>query len=257
MNVIILAAGEGKRMKALTKKKPKCFLEINGISLIQRLINQLLKLGLKDISIVTGYKAKQFNFKKINYFYNKNYHRTNMVYSLMKAKSKMKKDTLIIYSDLYLSNNILKKMLMIKNEFSVGVDFAWKKYWKYRFNKIKTDIESLKINKKNQIKEIGKNTKNLKEIDARYICIIKTSKKINKIILSIWQKEKNKTKKNLGISGQSLNKAYMTDLINHLVKIKEKINCYAIKFKGGWYEFDNEKDYYKFKTYKKSLDREL
>ena len=66
MNVIILAAGEGKRMKALTKKKPKCFLEINGISLIQRLINQLLKLGLKDISIVTGYKAKQFNFKKIN-----------------------------------------------------------------------------------------------------------------------------------------------------------------------------------------------
>ena len=29
-----------------------------------------------------------------------------------------------------------------------------------------------------------------------------------------------------------------------------KIKNYAIKFKNGWYEFDNKLDYYKFKNYK-------
>ena len=102
---------------------------------------------------------------------------------------------------------------------------------KFRFNKIENDLESLKINRHNQIIEIGKPTKNLSDIDARYIGIIKTSKKINKIIISTWKKEKYKNKNNWGISGKSLNKAYMTDLINHAVNLKKKTMCYAIKFK--------------------------
>ena len=69
MNAIILAAGMGKRMGNLTKNKPKCFLEINGVPLIERLIKQLRNFGVKDISIVTGYKSRQFKFSNINFFF--------------------------------------------------------------------------------------------------------------------------------------------------------------------------------------------
>ena len=200
MNVIILAAGKGSRMKDLTKNKPKCFLKINGVTLIERLINQLKKLKVKDISIVTGYRANKFFFKDVNFFFNKEYRTTNMIYSLMKAKRKLNKDTLIIYSDIFISNEMLKKMLNIKKNFAVAVDIDWKKYWKFRFNKILNDLESLKINNYGHIKEIGKDTLNLKNIDARYIGIIKTSKKINKMITTIWKKEKNKKKR--GIEGR-------------------------------------------------------
>ena len=106
MNVIILAAGMGSRMGSLTKEKPKCFLKVNGVSLIEKLINQLREIGLKDISIVTGYKAKKFRFKNINFFYNKKFKSTNMVYSLMMAKKKLNRDTLIIYSDIIVSKEI-------------------------------------------------------------------------------------------------------------------------------------------------------
>ena len=34
MNVIILAAGQGNRLKPLTNKKPKCLVEIFGKSLL-------------------------------------------------------------------------------------------------------------------------------------------------------------------------------------------------------------------------------
>ena len=72
MNVIILAAGMGSRMGHLTNHGFKCFLKVDGIRLIERLIKQLREIGLMDISIVTGYKAKKFKFKDVNFFTIKN-----------------------------------------------------------------------------------------------------------------------------------------------------------------------------------------
>ena len=249
MKVIILAAGMGKRMGGLTRKIPKCFLKINGQPIILRLINQLRSLGIKDISIVTGYKSHMFKFKNVNLFYNKNYKLTNMVYSLTKAKKKLKDDTLIIYSDIILSKKILERMVNIKSKkyLSVAIDKNWKRYWAYRFDREDQDLESLRLNKKN-ILEIGKKVISSKNIDGRFIGIMRFPKKINQIFLNIWKKTANKNKLNWGISGKSLNKAYMTDLINKL--IEKNVKCNAVLFNNGWYEFDNKKDFKKFNNYK-------
>lgn len=250
MKVIILAAGMGSRMGDLTKDEPKCFLKVNGKTLIERLIDQLRNIGLKDISIVTGYKAKKFKFNDINFFNNKEFKTSNMVYSLMKAKKKLNDDTLVIYSDIIISNKILKEMIGKKynNKLAVAVDIKWKKYWAFRFKNINQDLESLQMNNKKEITEIGKELKNIKDIDGRFIGVIRFSKSVNKTFLKMWNKEKNKNKKNWGISGRSLKKAYMTDLLNKFIKLK--IKCDAVLFKNGWYEFDNKKDYYQFKRFK-------
>jgi len=249
MKVIILAAGMGTRMGELTKNAPKCFLKINEQSIILRLINQLRSFGVKDISIVTGYKSHMFKFKNVSFFHNKRYKSTNMVYSLTKAKKKLKDDTIIIYSDIILSKKILKKMISIKskNYLSVAIDKNWKKYWTYRSDRIDRDLESLRLNKKN-ILEIGKKVISSKNIDGRFIGIMRFPKKINQIFLNMWLKTANKNKLNWGISGKSLNKAYMTDLINKL--IEKNVKCNAILFNNGWYEFDNKKDFKKFNNYK-------
>jgi choline kinase len=253
MNVIILAAGMGTRMASLTRNKPKCFLNIEGSTLIERLINQLRSLGLKDISIVTGYKAKKFKFKNINYFHNKEYKTSNMVYSLMKAKKKFNSDILIIYSDLIVSKKILKEMISTRhiNKLSVAVDLNWKKNWAHKLKKKNKDLESLNINKKNEITEIGADAKCLKNIHGRFIGVVRFSKKINSIFLKTWKTNKNKNEKNWGISGRSLKQAYMTDLLNKLINMK--IKCKAVLFNNGWYEFDSKSDYYKFKKYNLSF----
>ena len=46
MQAIILAAGMGKRLKELTKDNTKCMVKVNGVSLIERLLNQLDKKDL-------------------------------------------------------------------------------------------------------------------------------------------------------------------------------------------------------------------
>ena len=41
MQAVILAAGKGTRFKDMTAEKPKCMVEVNGETLIHRLLRQL------------------------------------------------------------------------------------------------------------------------------------------------------------------------------------------------------------------------
>ena len=57
MRVIILAAGQGKRLLPLTADVPKALLDIHGRTLIARQIDAFADCGLTDFVVVTGYGA--------------------------------------------------------------------------------------------------------------------------------------------------------------------------------------------------------
>ena len=57
MRVIILAAGQGKRLLPLTTDVPKALLDIGGKTLIERQVEAFAANGLKDFVVVTGYAA--------------------------------------------------------------------------------------------------------------------------------------------------------------------------------------------------------
>ena len=109
MQAIILAAGMGRRLKELTSNNTKCMLSINGSSLIERMLNALDPQDLKRIIIVTGYQAENLmsyvdSLKistPIEYIENREYERTNNIYSLYLASEQLAEDdTLLLESDL-------------------------------------------------------------------------------------------------------------------------------------------------------------
>ena len=69
-NLMILAAGYGKRMKDLTKLTPKPLLKINNKKLIKNNIDFFLKLSCKKIVINTHYLNEQIKFLE-KYYSNK------------------------------------------------------------------------------------------------------------------------------------------------------------------------------------------
>lgn len=120
MQGLILAAGMGKRLKSLTQNNTKCMVEVNGVTLIDRILNQLEKLHLSKIIIVVGYEGK----KLINYIEtlgiqtpicfvnNPIYYKTNNIYSLALAKEYLiKEDTLLLESDLIFEDSVLHILL--------------------------------------------------------------------------------------------------------------------------------------------------
>ncbi|MHB8584598.1 MAG: bifunctional sugar-1-phosphate nucleotidylyltransferase/acetyltransferase [Thermoplasmatota archaeon] len=56
MKAIVLAAGEGKRMRPLTAARPKVMLPVAGVPMLERLVRQLVAEKVGEITIVTSYQ---------------------------------------------------------------------------------------------------------------------------------------------------------------------------------------------------------
>ena len=120
MQAIILAAGMGKRLRELTQDNTKCMVKVNGVRLIDRVLSQLAKLGLRRTVIVTGYQGeklrkhvgRKWEGMRVDYVDNPIYDRTNNIYSLALAADELVKDeTILLESDIILEDAILEKII--------------------------------------------------------------------------------------------------------------------------------------------------
>ncbi|MBR5673190.1 MAG: aminotransferase class I/II-fold pyridoxal phosphate-dependent enzyme [Muribaculaceae bacterium] len=121
MQAIILAAGMGRRLGKYTRDNTKCMLPVNGVRLIDRMLEQLCQLKLSRLVIVVGYKGQELmdhignrydDRLTIEYAMNPIYDKTNNIYSLALVKDKLTEDdTLLIESDLILDDSLFKMIL--------------------------------------------------------------------------------------------------------------------------------------------------
>ena len=100
MQAIIMAAGKGSRLGKLTEDNPKCFLEINGVKVLDYIIALLHENNIYDIVIVTGYKHTIIEdylkgIKGITFVYNPFYEFMNVLGSFFIAQGMVKTDDLI------------------------------------------------------------------------------------------------------------------------------------------------------------------
>ena len=244
MNAIILAAGEGKRLRPLTNDRPKCLIEFNGKTLLDRQISIFKKCGINDITVVTGYNHQMFKNSEIEYIQNTNFATTNMVKSLFCAEKKISESSIVSYGDIIFEEQVLKKLISSENDFSIIIDKNWEEYWRLRFNNPIEDAESLVLDEYDYINEIGQKVDDITEIEGQYIGLMKFQNDgINKIksFFTKCQTYFNEKKINLLHSQRTLDESYMTDFLQGLINEGEKLR--AIKVKNGWLEFDSFNDY--------------
>ncbi|MGB7401720.1 MAG: phosphocholine cytidylyltransferase family protein [Arcobacter sp.] len=239
MKMIILAAGQGTRLRPLTDNKPKCMVEYNDIPIINYIIKTTKELGIEEIAIISGYKKDVLEYhlrdENISFFTNPNYKYTNMVSTLFCAESFMDDDIIISYSDIIYKEEILKKLILSKNDFSVMIDKDWKELWLKRMDNPLEDAETLKIRNK-KIIEIGKRAKSYSEIEGQYIGLIKISKSVIKEIINYYKS----LNKNELYDGKKFDNMYMTSFIQKI--IDNLLDVSPVYINGGWTEIDTVND---------------
>lgn len=116
---LLLAAGTGSRLAPLTDKTPKCLVQVDKISILERLLDALRFHNFKRLVIVVGHQADSIrNFLgtqaygiDITYITSPVYKTTNNIYSLWLARKEIDEPFLLIESDLVFDPKMLKDML--------------------------------------------------------------------------------------------------------------------------------------------------
>ena len=107
-NAIILAAGPATRFIPLSLEMPKGLYEVRGESLIERQIKQLHEVGIKDITVVLGYKQEMYFYLKekydVKFAFNNEFNIKNNIQSIYASRKELK-NTYICNCDSYYTIN--------------------------------------------------------------------------------------------------------------------------------------------------------
>jgi len=118
MKVIILSAGQGKRLLPLTAETPKCLLPIHGKTLLEWQIDALHQCGVDNITVVTGYRAEKvdevlqrsYGRGRVKTLFNSAYAITDNLVSCWAARQEMQEDFIILNGDTLFETNVLKRL---------------------------------------------------------------------------------------------------------------------------------------------------
>ena len=110
---VIIAAGFGSRMVPITLNTPKPLVRVNGTRIIDTLLDAIVEIGIKDITIVRGYLGEQFDqllykYPMIKFVENPAFNDTNNISSMMCVRYGLE-NSYILEADLLLSNKKLIK----------------------------------------------------------------------------------------------------------------------------------------------------
>jgi L-glutamine-phosphate cytidylyltransferase len=236
--VIILAAGQGTRLRPFTDTVPKCMVLAAGKPLLEWHLDVLESVGLDDIILVAGYKADKIVDVRVKKVINERYDTTNMIQSLFCADTYINGNLIIAYGDIVYSKNVIKKLLHDPRDIVIACDDDWHDYWSQRFEDPLSDAETFEKGSNGRVLSLGKKTTNPEKIQGQYIGLIKLSPKGCDLIKWAYQKAEMSPDE-VWSSGRNINQAYMTDLLNHFAS--EGLLHY-VSINRGWIEVDDHSD---------------
>lgn len=231
MKAIILAAGRGSRMSAMTEDRPKCLLELAGKTLLEWQASALKQAGVSDIVIIGGYRRGDLPQDGFILLENPRWPETNMVGTLLYAQKYLSsEECLVSYADIVYHPEIVQKLMFSQGDVVITYDRQWFHLWKERFLNPLEDAESFCVDAEANITDIGRKTSELNEIQGQYMGLLKFAP-------GGWHSVKGVLQK---LTDQEKDRLDMTSLLRLLVR---KGYCVkGVPIEGKWCEVDNPRD---------------
>lgn len=238
MRAIILAAGQGTRLRPYTDNIPKCMVELAGKPLLHHQLEVLRDAGLSKILLVGGYRAERLNAEGVEIELNPKFATTNMVSTLFCAEEWMQEgeDLIIAYGDIIYEPKVLQSLLAADAPIAISVDKQWQRLWEARMEDPLKDAETLKLQEGNRVIEVGKKPQSLEQIQGQYMGLIKVRGDTVKQLRKAW----HSLDRDAHYDGQDFDNMYMTSFIQHLIDTGVVVQ--AAFTDGGWIEVDSVED---------------
>lgn len=110
---VILAAGHGSRMGALTATIPKPLLTVGGATLIDRQLDALKRCGVRHVAVVVGHHEQRLRRhlrRRATIVRNERYRETNSLYSLWLAADHLEGGAFVLDADVVFTPLLLERL---------------------------------------------------------------------------------------------------------------------------------------------------
>jgi phosphoenolpyruvate phosphomutase len=121
-SAIVLAASRGAELGELTQDKPKCMVDVRGRPLIQHLVGTLNGCGVRDVTVVRGWRKEAVVAKGVATVDNDRFAETGEVASLALAADRLQGETVLAYGDVLFRSYILDSLLASRADVVLAVD---------------------------------------------------------------------------------------------------------------------------------------
>jgi choline kinase len=238
MKVIILAAGQGTRLRPLTNDLPKCMVALQGKPLLDHQLEVLAARGITDRHIVAGYLSDRIERPELQKHINPAYACTNMVRTLFCAADLMNgdEDILITYGDVVYTEQVLVTLMSCDAPICLGVDLNWREYWQARMEDPLQDAETLRLNDGNRIIELGKKPISYDQIEGQYMGLIKIRADHVLKFKAFWEN----MDRTATYDGKDFDNMFMTSFLQSLIDAGWDVR--AAFTRNGWMEVDAPED---------------
>lgn len=122
MTAVILAAGRGHRLRAVTGDQPKCMARVGVRTLLARQIDLIRGAGIDDIVIVAGYaygEVAAAEGRRAQLIRNTRHATTNSLYSLWLARHRLSAGFVVFNCDVLLHPTLLDDLLTCRHDAAV------------------------------------------------------------------------------------------------------------------------------------------
>jgi choline kinase len=119
MKAIILSAGQGSRLGHMVDDRPKCLIDFNGRSLLDRQLDTLEANGVHEAVVVTGFHdelvnqaiARRSGGSEVRTIYNPFYKVADNTGSLFMAREELSGDCLVWNGDTLVSRELMRRVV--------------------------------------------------------------------------------------------------------------------------------------------------
>ncbi|MAG08768.1 phosphoenolpyruvate mutase [Candidatus Woesearchaeota archaeon] len=255
ITALVPAAGVIKEpsLKPLLQDTPLVMLDVNGKSILQRNVELLKSLGIKDIFVVSGPNSDKINIEGINIIQNKNFENSHILYSIMCAEEKLNGKLLLVYSDILFEKEIIEKLLKSEEDITLVIDGSFKNSKIRQSKKEEHDLVLVKAKhdpvegeriirpkRDNPVLKIGKKI-GVEEANYEYIGLALFSEKGIEDLKKAYEEEKTTYSEGLFNEAVNFDMANLHDILMRMIQKGYKVS--SMEIDKGWSEIHTFEDY--------------
>lgn len=241
MQIIVIAAGRGRRLMPTTADAPKCFAEVAGKRLIDWTVDAFGANGLDRVCFIGGYQIDRVReaYPHFTFRHNPDWENNNILASLFYAEDLMDEGFICCYSDVLFTADVAGRLACANGEMVLGVDTAWLERYEHRSEHPPDDAEKVTV----QNGQVTRVDRKIHEGDAygEYIGVAKFSAEGAAKLRECYRRRREQFAGRPWRDAKSFEKAYKILLFQDMIEQGEPFA--HVDTPGGYIEVDTQQDF--------------